>query len=256
MRWSWVVLCAASCGRLQFDARPDAVDARVCVNPIGHDEDGDAIDDACDVCPGLFDDQRDSDGDGVGDACDPLPATATERIAVFDPFLTATNNWNYGTNTTVGNDVFYIPGAGGGFAPTLTAPPTRARYTIVGSVGNAMVPAHQLSLQVGPTTTPGAYYCELYEEVGAFQLKMTYTTDSVSFNSPATVPVTPPFTDGPVTLTMDHFPPTMGCSATWAGQSYSIDAPIPNGIAPETVFLSVYNVDTTLTSFTQISSTP
>jgi hypothetical protein len=60
--WRFMLVTAAGCGRLAFDApasAPDAVaaDARVCVTPVGHDEDLDGVDDACDVCPHLVDDQ-------------------------------------------------------------------------------------------------------------------------------------------------------------------------------------------------------
>jgi hypothetical protein len=38
-----------------------------------HDEDGDDIPDARDLCPHLADPQQDFDGDGIGDDCDPHP---------------------------------------------------------------------------------------------------------------------------------------------------------------------------------------
>ena len=49
--------------------------------PGAGDDDGDGIDDATDVCPGIYDpEQWDTDGDGEGDDCDvcPLVADATE----------------------------------------------------------------------------------------------------------------------------------------------------------------------------------
>ena len=65
-----------------------------CAHAIGHDEDGDGYDDACDVCPQVADpDQADvletSDGgapDGVGDACDPNPTEPGDVLLVFDGF--------------------------------------------------------------------------------------------------------------------------------------------------------------------------
>jgi hypothetical protein len=72
---------------------PDAaVDAAPCV-PVGHDEDNDQIDDACDVCPHVSDPaQVDSDGDRVGDACDPHPGVA-DRIVRFDSFASVPADW-------------------------------------------------------------------------------------------------------------------------------------------------------------------
>ena len=44
---------------------------------VGHDEDGDGLDDACDACPTVPDPgQADGDGDGLGDACESPGAPA------------------------------------------------------------------------------------------------------------------------------------------------------------------------------------
>ena len=58
--------------------------------PIGHDEDGDDLDDACDPCPHVsaYDDpdaDKDDDRDGVGDGCDPEPGAPNVRLW-FDGF--------------------------------------------------------------------------------------------------------------------------------------------------------------------------
>lgn len=56
--------------------------------PVGHDEDADGIDDACDFCPHIGGNgggtQADADGDRVGDACDPH-AGSPDRIVIFAP---------------------------------------------------------------------------------------------------------------------------------------------------------------------------
>ncbi len=74
------------------DARPvDArvIDAAVCV-PIGHDEDGDGVDDACDSCPHVATTtQSNSDGDELGDACDPRPAEPTSAMVAFEAWANA-----------------------------------------------------------------------------------------------------------------------------------------------------------------------
>ncbi len=82
---------AAGCGRVDFDARGGG-DARACT-PIGHDEDGDGIDDGCDLCPQITGDpQVDSDGDGIGDSCDPNPGDPNDVLVFFDSFATP-NPW-------------------------------------------------------------------------------------------------------------------------------------------------------------------
>ena len=62
-----------------------AADAGPCSTPIGHDEDGDTIDDVCDPCPFLADNANDEDGDGIADACDPDPGHVDE-VLLFSGF--------------------------------------------------------------------------------------------------------------------------------------------------------------------------
>lgn len=62
--------------------------------PVGHDEDADSIDDACDNCPGIANvDQLDikevnsgATADGIGDACDPRPYTGGDELVLFESF--------------------------------------------------------------------------------------------------------------------------------------------------------------------------
>lgn len=256
-RWL-VVLCAAGCGRLQFDERltNDATvsnDAKACV-ALGHDEDGDGVDDACDVCPATADDQRDTDGDGVGDACDPLP-TASERIVFFDPFLTTNAEWAYGSIAQVTNDSLVIPALGRGTTSELITPPSGERYRIVGGVGNVGTGNRQLSIQIG-STGAGRYYCELFEDPTRRYISITDTLDGNTYNSLAKQALVAPFANGPVVLTFDHRPPNLICSASWGALEYEINATVPSGIAANKVFLAVTDANVVLTSFTRISSTP
>lgn len=68
----------AGCGRVGFDAVDPSADTI-------HDEDGDGVVDAFDVCPVVVDDQQDGDGDGVGDACDREVARPAQHRVVFLP---------------------------------------------------------------------------------------------------------------------------------------------------------------------------
>jgi hypothetical protein len=70
-----------------LDAGDDAatLDALAC-EPIGHDEDGDGLDDACDPCPGIANATEDRDGDGIADACDPDPDDPRDRRRDFVSF--------------------------------------------------------------------------------------------------------------------------------------------------------------------------
>jgi hypothetical protein len=61
-----------ACGRLDFAPIAD-----------GHDEDGDGVADAIDVCPHRAGSQLDTDGDGIGDDCDPEPTLARQHVLLF-----------------------------------------------------------------------------------------------------------------------------------------------------------------------------
>src|SRR2546430_4558295 len=102
----------------------------VCV-AVGHDEDGDGIDDACDGCPHLADpDQLDGDGDGVGDACDPQPTVAREQVMDFDPFTVLRLDWTLTAGVTLGGDALHLAGAVSTVAADLPAQPTTDRFEI------------------------------------------------------------------------------------------------------------------------------
>lgn len=72
-------------GTIMVDATPDAY---VC-HPIGHLEDGDNIDDACDSCPTFTDVGADTDGDGLDNACDPQLAGNKDTILYATGFPSA-----------------------------------------------------------------------------------------------------------------------------------------------------------------------
>lgn len=113
------------------DAEPDIVPADAdsddalladgeppCIEPSGHDEDGDGISDGCDNCPTYVNaDQTDEDGDGLGDACEePSRHDLFSHVIGFDPFLAESTlpgldwvawngSWTWGHDMMVGSAV-------------------------------------------------------------------------------------------------------------------------------------------------------
>jgi hypothetical protein len=82
-----VWLFAAGCDyALRLDHLDEPTDdaAAVCVE-IGHDEDNDGLDDACDPCPFDINNEGDADNDGIALMCDPDP-TAPNQVLLFDGF--------------------------------------------------------------------------------------------------------------------------------------------------------------------------
>jgi Thrombospondin type 3 repeat len=214
MKW-WLVLLTG-CGRLAFDASPD-VSPGTCL-AIGHDEDGDGVDDACDVCPHVANPtQGDGDGDGVGDPCDPQPAIAGERIEFFDPFAgVVLPGWTFTRPATLlveeGRDSVRVDTRLEEFY--MGQPISLAADTIV--VGMRLGPAGAGASQItiNAASSPAAYYCEVFSNTTEAKVAFSYTLDSVDYVVVESQPIDVPLADGALTLTMRHAD-VIACETTW-----------------------------------------
>jgi hypothetical protein len=130
------------------------VDAPPC-NPIGHDEDGDLLDDACDACPTFGPGSlADADGDGLTNSCDRDNAESkSDRILAYWSF--ATDNLTDFTYTA--NKVYDSSNNGMyNFSPANTVrtkasyPLTRVDFHIAGITMQDF--SSQLSIQIGAIT--------------------------------------------------------------------------------------------------------
>lgn len=94
-RGAWRLLCLVVLGGCQL-----VFAAESSCEPIGHDEDQDGIDDACDACPHVADPDQlaVNDSDAVGDICDPSPDP--DQIVLFESFAgpSAQGRWRDQTN--------------------------------------------------------------------------------------------------------------------------------------------------------------
>ncbi len=250
---AWVALpFIVACGRVGFADL--ATDAQACAGAVGHDEDGDGIDDACDGCPHLVDPaQIDSDGDGVDDLCDPHPLEPRERITVFDPFITLDPAWSTSSqNFTVAGD-----------AITLDAVQTFITLRRAGALDHDVMQLagtfeaesaagmqHQITLLQSAAGKP-EYYCELDSTGTDGKLGLTETLDGVTYNvyTRTTADV---ISDGPVTLQFAVDAPDERCTTSWPTTDGAIAATIPTDIAPLFHGLGAYGVRIRLAYYIEI----
>lgn len=206
----------SACGRIHFDGVDDAATA-VCA-PSFHDEDGDGIDDACDVCPHVPDlAQPDLDGDRVGDACDPEPSIARQRIVLFDPFTTLDAAWVRSADESVTGDELVLP-AGLATPRSVYRPLTTTHDTFVAGfqIGPPSAASHLFAVMTAQGTAP-LLYCELFDD-GTHTLMFTYF-DGLTFTHPGFTPLVTPLGSGAGILAYELTAATGACATTWQGES-------------------------------------
>lgn len=251
-----MVLLLIGCGRLQFDDRVTSVDggalpdgapdaAAPCV-PVGHDEDGDGNDDACDSCPQHSADQDDSDGDGVGDACDHHPGI-DDTLVFFDPFTAMGPSWTF-YSAQQATDAILFDTPTGAAGADLMGVPGRESVEVVGEVLSLGAGAtHQLSIGISDGGV-AAYYCELYDTGTVTQLLFTHTPDGTNYNTLDSTLVPTPLGVGTYRILFDHEPPMTTCIAEWAGATYTASATNPT-LTPAYFYVSHFQISARAQSF-------
>ena len=248
----------AGCGRVGFDLRAGAGDAtgdstlpRPC-HPVGHDEDADGIDDACDVCPHLADPaQADSDGDGVGDACDPEPANPRQQLLVFDPFTTLDPRWQAMSGAYVAGDQLVLPAATSASFLDWTEVATQDRLEIGGATMTKGATPAVLGLFIDQSSTVATYYCELFDDT-SMALQFTYTYDQVTYTHDGVAPATSRLANGTGTLLFDVTPTTAHCESTWHGEPLQVTGAVPPGIPAQVISVFATGVDARIDWFVDI----
>jgi len=240
-----MLLVLAACGRVDFEAR----------SCLGHDEDGDGVADACDVCPHLADDQADRDGDGVGDACDPHPDDAIDHLAYFDPFTAPDDIWLFreSTPTYLGDDLdLDATPEGTYFAARFQMPPGTGTF-VYGAEIVAVDPG-KAQLSLSAYQGPGYYYCELDAEAGqGTQLAQTYTRDNASYDRLAMADAAD-LAPGELTMALTTSPATFTCATSWVAAGLTSD--VPAGIVPNVVEMGTNHAHMRWHWFVAITSEP
>ena len=221
--WLGVVCAAIGCGRISFDRIGDVtddatVDAVPC-HPVGHDEDLDGIDDACDVCPHVADPmQLDTDGDGVGDACDPAPNSPHEHITFFDPFTGQRPEWSIvgaAAHSFTGDSLLIDAMGTADEYATLAIVPTTDFFQLGGMVMGGDAGVRQLT--VTADNAPAQVYCELYDDASSFTFEISHSDDGSTYVSDQTTALAGRFQNQDLALAMRHTPARIDCTSSWPG---------------------------------------
>lgn len=244
-----LLLMLASCGRLEFTALDDAVACAA----IGHDEDGDGFDDACDNCPHVVNDQANEDGDGVGDACDPHLGASRDHIVFFDPFTSIRPEWSFAGVYAISGDELAVDGRGGQFRGDLPGAPTTDTYSLgieilAGRIGQRQIPLYALE------DDQHVYFCALDGDESA---NATWSETYIAGGGYRTVVQSPaqgPIENRTMVVTMTHEPPNMLCRTTWPTDSPTLLGAIPAGITPTQHAISVIGSAARLQFYVHIHS--
>lgn len=233
------------------DAASDAM-ASACAAAVDHDEDADGVDDGCDVCPQVADDQLDGDGDRVGDACD-LDTTTQTRM-FFDPGIAKRAGWRYDPDQTLNGDSITLPGTTGASVVVYAGTPGRTVVEAGGRVTVAGAGSHQLAIHIGREGSTN-YYCELYESGGSMNAKLTLNNAGTYSNINAT-PVPGGMTAGStIRIVFEHAPPNLRCVVWWNGVRYQAQtAAAPTGIPLEQIYLAANGIDAEIQYFVQLAT--
>jgi hypothetical protein len=260
----FLLLLLAACGRIGFGEAP-APEAATCA-AVGHDEDLDGIDDACDVCPQLADAaQLDRDGDRVGDGCDPHPDEPRDQIAAFDPFTSQRPEWTFpGSQPTFTGDSMIGDARTRQFRADRAGVPTTDSYTFVLRIGDASPdPSAQKQVALYALESDDqVYYCDLDDNRSGTLWAQSFTYDGVAFDAGETSELTGPLANGDAIVTLDHDLPasTWSCTTSWPVTKPTLTSAIPprdpDGrlIEPDRISLGAIRLEIEVSSFFHVHS--
>jgi hypothetical protein len=240
-----LLLILTSCGRVSFDPPSDAASASDAIvdsgagsdtSAVGHDEDGDGLDDAADPCPHHPALTPDTDSDGVGDLCDPEPTVGRQAIVKLVT-MTATSlpGATQGTWVEAGDEMLFD---GAGYASvTISTAFTNGRV-IAGldlqeQVGTPF--QHQVAFGGGMSASGTSYFGEISQPMGQPAVAQLSLVEANVFSVLSTSTIGAGIPLGPATLTIDYSmeaTPSVAIVATVGDTNYphAVSAPLYSGI--------------------------
>lgn len=257
----WLVLVAA-CGRFDFDVHGSdgsiTGDGKPACVPVGHDEDGDGVDDACDGCPHIADpDQPDMDHDGVDDACDPHPTVPGDAIVFFDPFITVRPVWmpENGAAPVSDGEGWPVSAIGSFWAVTRTVTSVHDLFQIGAHIGSAGSGAGQFAVAINDVNNLGdRFFCSLYNSGSAETVSMGWTYSPGSGFSTNEAPATWPLENGSAAIAIRELgDDEVACTGQWQG-TINAQGIIPTGTPTTAMGFAVQNMDAEIDYAIQISS--
>jgi hypothetical protein len=195
-----IALALSGCGRVSFDASGDSgndagADAFVCTTSVGHDEDGDGIDDGCDLCPlDPSSANGDTDSDGIGDLCDPEPSNNRQRLLLFESFVSRDARWT--TDDGYITDAARLGIAGGNLYLSV---PINDVDVYVRAVVNTVHPTNQNHFYVAVERTDTTqWYSEILEDPGGTERRFSLMYYNGAFDQHANQNLATAFAPGPL----------------------------------------------------------
>jgi len=223
----------------------------VSVAPFDHDEDGDAVTDICDPCPGHANELGNSDADALTDSCDPHPSVDGDFTVSFHSFADTetANAWTRltGTGWTVDDDELRFSSATSDFQ-VIQGPPYGPRLALAARIVVDAAPTGRVT--IGAMANIGVaddgVTCAIKDEVTT----TVYAYDNVAGTTAAAGTFNRRLQQGSqylVELRFDSDPtqPTATCQVTDdAGQTLTktipLVTPIPGNIGFEASAISAH----------------
>jgi hypothetical protein len=225
----------------------------------GHDEDGDGIPDASDLCPEIASTNVDSDGDGVGDECDPSVFVLGDRITVFGTMQTGDNPFVDTTGWTQEDDAIANNVVGSSelvISRTLGTVYLDVRFNIL-AINGVATDQHQVGAGI---TGPTPYYFAQLDDKGAPTKdsgvwSYDMTNGYVQLGTIANPPLLHTGTGMLRIFASKAGAPFWALTAGWGSEVYTTNADTPGYNGGNSIRLDINNLDIEITSVTLIEST-